>query len=175
MVPATAILDENIVEAMLNGIIPPDSRLEITVLDTAFLRGEALTILRHLVWIRYNLDIIYHFNLSEIPRVIYPYNYLGDTIPEALDNAIFLSELVTEDRIAIRHSVITSNLDGLMLDQARPDPNSTLRSLWPSTAVFQQQFPMMTKHRYSNVFRPSRNGFAHQYATPHATDTAYQH
>jgi hypothetical protein len=182
-VPSTPVPDESIlppsasfpsvVEAMLNGIVLSDVPSHITILGESIPTSEALKILRYLLSIRYSLDIILHLNISGTFKVVHPYNYLGDTMPVALATAIHAPELVSEDRIATRHTAITSNLESL-LEVLKPDPNAPARSLWPDTSTFRERFPSITHSKYNNVFRTPRNGFAHTYATPKATTPFYE-
>jgi hypothetical protein len=168
------------IKGMLKGVVPPESSLYTTILDETMPRGEALCILRYLVWVRFSLDIISHLNHNERPsaEVTHPYNYLGNTMPEDLKAIMLSSDLSSQDRIAIRHIAIrhiaiVSNLEGLF-ELIRSDPGEDARSLWPDSPLFRQRFSWLVKEKYQSAFRPSRKWFAHILATPKASSTAFR-
>jgi hypothetical protein len=138
-------------------------------------RGEALGILRHLVWVRFSLDMVSHLNHNEppSPEVTHPYNYLGNTMPEDLKAIMLSSDLSSQDRIDMRHIAIVSNLEGLF-ELIRSDPREDARSLWPDSPLFRQRFSWLVKEKYQSAFRPSRNWLAHILATPKASSTAFR-
>jgi hypothetical protein len=163
-----------VVEDMLRGIIPSDASLVTVVAGFSMRRGEALSILKHLCWIRYSLGMIImliHDDASEMHSVSLPYPYITNGLYGRLRSDVASFHLATEDRIAIRHIAVFTNLE-LLLERRASDEGPSL-ALWPETEAWKREFPYLERSAYLANFRMARNAFAHEYASPKANDLLY--
>jgi hypothetical protein len=137
-------------------------------------RGDALLILKHLCWIRYSLGMIIvlsHDDAGEKHSVSPPYRYLSSGLYAALREDVASFHLATEDRIAMRHIAVFTNLD-LLLERKPSDQGLTI-SMWPATIAWKQQFRYLERNAYLANFRMARNAFAYEYASPKTTTILY--
>jgi hypothetical protein len=103
-----------VVSDMLRDIIPHDTSMIIVVVGFSMKRGEVIPVLKHLCWIRYSLDIIIQLSQDGAGKSHTPspsYADLHTGLHAKLKEDVASSHLATEDRIAMRHIAMFSNLD----------------------------------------------------------------
>jgi hypothetical protein len=151
---------------LLYGRAPINPSPTVVILGVHLRRVQAVQILRHLLWMRYSLDIIDPLSVVNTFRAWLdkPYDYLGRTMPVRLQDYFHSAHLAVEDRIAIRHISIYANLETLLEQTVVVGRN--MATLWPDNEFWTQTFPRMVIGPFLKEFRASRNEFSHDYATP---------
>jgi hypothetical protein len=122
---------------MLRCIIPRDSSLVVVVDGFSMVGSEALLVLKHLCWIRYSLGIIIQLNHDDPGNAHTPsppYAYLRTGLHGKLKEDTVSSRLASEDRIAMRHIAMFSNLDTTM--ERKHSAQDPALALWPETEVW---------------------------------------
>jgi hypothetical protein len=162
------------VSNMLRGIIPSDTSMVIVVAGHSMIRGPALSVLKHLCWIRYSLGLIIqliHNDASNPHTPSPPYEYLGTGLHAKLRADIASAHHIAEDRIAIRHIAMFASLESLF--EKKATEQGVMTSDWPETDAWKLEFPQLERSAFLSNFRVTRNAFAHMYATPKASDAVH--